>query len=302
MLFSSIASASQTNIISRTDGSELRFYVDLPSSESYPIAFLIHGSTCSSSFPMFKSTAPSFVASGIGVIALEKYGINQFTVDCPQAYLENNAVYNRINDHLLVASFVRSHLKKWNKKLIWTGGSEGGQIAALTAPLVSETSLLVMMASGGGLTMAEELPIAFERLLKRQGATDEQVQLKLNEIQEKFRQIKANPVSDREWLSNGSQARNTYKYWDSILWVKAAPLLVGLDIPMLLVHGTEDTSCPIESSDVLSSLFASLGKQNLTYKRYPGLEHNWSDLQGNSHAREIMTETLTWIVQHAFSH
>ena len=66
---------------------------------------------------------------------------------------------------------------------------------------------------------------------------------------------------------------------------------------MLLVHGTEDTSCPIESSELIAARFGTLSKTNLTFKVYPGLEHNWSDLAGNSHAKEVLDYTFAWIFQ-----
>ena len=296
-IFTGIVQA-KTIEIERPDGSKLLAYFEEPANPSYPIVFLIHGSTCTSAFPMFKMTAPALTNNGIGVIALEKYGMSNAVKDCPAEYLKNNFIQSRIQDHLLAASFVRKNMSRWNGKFGWAGASEGGQIAALTAPLVPETAMIAMLASGGGLTMAEELPIAFQRLLRRQGATEEQILQKKAELESQYALIKADPTPWKEWLSDGNFARNTYRYWDSILWVKAMPLLEKMDIPMLLVHGTEDTSCPIESSEALVARFNSLGKTNLTFLKYPGLEHNWTDLEGKSNTQKVLGDTFGWIFQH----
>lgn len=298
LFLETVSSAHQVIEVPRTDGSKVRFYIETPSKENYPIAFMIHGSTCSSSFPLFNATSSIFIKNGIGIIAVEKYGINETTNLCPRGYLENNTIQNRIQDHSIVVNYLRKNIQhSWNKKLIWAGGSEGGQVAALAAPLFRETAMLVMMGSGGGLTMAEELPIAFERLMKRQGASLKQIQDTKKEIFRYYNLIKADPSPHKEWLSDGKLARNTYKYWNSILWMKAMPYLEKLNVPMLLVHGTEDTSCPIESSAILKNRFNVLGKKNLTYREYQGLEHNWSDLRGVSHSQSVLNDTLSWIFQ-----
>lgn len=279
----------------RTDGSLLQFYFEEPKTPNFPILFVIQGSTCESSYDLFQTTAVRAAALGIGVVAVEKYGITEETRSCPLEYLENNTIHGRISDHLLVVSYIRKHISQWNKKLLWAGGSEGGQVVALTAPLVPETAMIVMLASGGGITMAEELPIAYERLLRREGASEEKIRDEKEKILQQYKVIKSDPTPYKEWLSDSEKARNTYKYWDSVLWLKALPLLETMEVPMLMVHGTEDTSVPIESSDAVAERFRALGKSNLTYKIFPGLDHKWFDLQGNSHGQEVLNETYNWI-------
>lgn len=291
------AFAYQVFGIPRMNGSKIQFYLETPAQKDFPVVFYIHGSTCRSVLPMFQKVAQALSAKGVGVISVEKYGLNQDTTECPKEYLEHNTITSRIQDHLRVTAYLRWRLKSWNQKVAWVGGSEGGQLAALVAPLVRETAMVVMMGSGGGLTMAEELPIAFEKLLKRKGAGPTHIQKMKWELEDQYKMIKAHPTPYKEWLSDGKSARNTYKYWNSILWAKVLPSLESLDVPILMVHGTEDTSCPIESADILNTRFQFLGKYNLTYRKYQGLEHNWSDLYGNSHLQRVMNDTFSWVLQ-----
>ena len=282
--------------LQRTDGSSMRVYLATPLKSNFPVAVLLQGSVCVSSQPMFQAMQGPLVAAGIAVIAIEKYGLDENTTDCPQAYLENNTVQQRILDHLQLVSYLRQNLPGWNGHIAWAGGSEGGQVGSLVAPLVPETSALLMLASGGGMTMAEELPLDFSKSMARNGSSTEEIKKQIDDIQDHYNQIKTNPTWKLEWLSDGKTARNTYKWWESILWIKALPLLETLQAPIYIAHGTEDSSCVYESSKLIADRFAALGKTNLTFKTYPGLEHNFSDLKGVSHQQEVIGDALQWLV------
>jgi dienelactone hydrolase len=296
---------AKTFEIPRSDGTNIRFYLETPLQTAFPIVVIIQGSTCDSSWNLFQQTKGYFVSYGIGVVSVEKYGLNESTKDCPQSYLQNNTIQQRISDHLMFVNFLRNNLKGWNGKIVWVGGSEGGQVGSLVAPLVSETAAVAMLASGGGMTMAEELPLVFAKMLKRKGSNSSQIAKQIKDINNSYREIKLNPTWKIEWLSDGKKARNTYKYWNSILWIKALSELEKLQIPIYIAHGTEDTSSAYESSKLIADRFILLGKQNLTFKTYIGLEHNFSDLNGVSHQQEVLTSTINWIINilktHSFS-
>jgi pimeloyl-ACP methyl ester carboxylesterase len=247
---------------------------------------------------MFQQTAPVLRSMDAATVVIEKYGIDENTGECPSSYLQSNTIDQRITDYLIAIAYFRQHLAGWNQKLGWAGESEGGEVASFVAPLVPETSFLALLASGGGLSMSEELPIVTRRKLSRQAASQEEADAAVADFTQHYADIRANPTPNIEWLSDGKAARNTYKYWDAVLWVKPLPLLETLNVPILLVHGTEDTSCPIESSLLVQKRFTELGKRNLELKIYPGLEHNWSDLSGESNTQQVLSETFSWIHQH----
>jgi dienelactone hydrolase len=279
----------------RTDGSNIRVYLETPNQKSFSLVILVHGSTCNSVYPLFQSLTPSLLAAGIAVATVEKYGIDELQSACPNSYIENNTIQGRVLDHLQVVAHFRKNLQGWNHKVGWAGGSEGGQVASLAAPLVPETSAIVMLASGGGMTMAEELSLLTESSLKKSGASSVQIHNELDSLLKKYDEIKKNPTSSQEWLSDGNTARNTYKWWNSILGIKSLPLLENLDVPIYIGHGTEDSSCPYESSKIIAERFSSLGKTNLSFKTYPGLEHNWTDRDGNSHMQQVLGEAIGWL-------
>lgn len=296
ILLSPIFLFADTFSIPRYDGTQITFYLDLPSTNSFPILIGFQGSVCVTSFPMHQMLKSALLPLGIGVLSVEKRGLGLNSKNCPDEYIQKNTIQDRALDHLAVVQFIRKNQSHWNHRLGLAGASEGGVVAALVAPLIPETSALTLLAFGGGLTMGEELLLLTKKQMEQQGASDSDVQVALDKMRTQFSEMKSNPTSEKEWLSDGKTARNTYKWWSAILDVKFESSLLSLDIPIYMAHGTADTSCPVESADLLVQSFAKAKKTNLLYKRYDGLEHDWTDSQGNQHP-EVLNEAIGWITK-----
>lgn len=282
--------------IPRPDGTQITFYFDVPKTSSFPVLIGFQGSTCVTSFAMHQMLKSALVPLNIAVLSVEKRGLTSTSTTCPDEYLKKNTIQDRILDHVQVMTFLRKNQPQWNHKLGLAGGSEGGMIAALVAPLIPETTAVALLASGGGLTMGEELLLLRKKLMQQQGSSEQDIQNALDQIQQQFAEIRSNPTPEKEWLSDDKTARNTYKWWASILDVKLESALLSLSIPIYAAHGTADTSCPVESSDLLAQAFADDKKTNLTYRRYEDLEHNWTDRQGNQHP-EVLNDAMAWIIK-----
>lgn len=289
-------SFSDTFSILRSDGTEITFYLDTPKANSFPVLIGFQGSTCVTSYSMHQMLRSALLPLNIGVLSVEKRGLTSTSTLCPDEYIQKNTIQERVLDHLQVVTFLRKNQPQWNHKLGLAGGSEGGMISALVAPHIPETTAVALLASGGGLTMGEEMLLLTKKQMQRQGASNHDIQTALAQMQHQFGEIKSNPTPEKEWLSDGKAARNTYKWWASILDVKLESALLSLEIPIYAAHGTADTSCPVESSDLLVQSFTDNKKTNITYKRYEGLEHNWTDAQGNQHP-EVLNNTMSWIIQ-----
>ncbi|MBK7844517.1 MAG: alpha/beta hydrolase [Bdellovibrionales bacterium] len=289
-------SFADTFAVPRADGTQITVYLDAPKTSSFPILIGFQGSTCVTSFPMHQMLKSALLPLNIGILSLEKRGLASTSTTCPDEYLQENTIQDRVADHLLVLAILRKNFLSWNHTLGLAGGSEGGMIAALVAPLIPDTSAVAILASGGGLTMSEEMLLLTKKEMQRQGSSEEDIQTALAQMEKQFSEMKSHPVSDREWLSDGKTARNTFKWWASILDVKLESVLVSLTIPIYVAHGTADTSCPVESSDILAQAFLKDQKSNLTYQRYDGLEHNWTDKQGNPHP-EVLNNAMAWMIQ-----
>lgn len=289
-------SFADTFSIPRDDGTQIIFYLDVPKVNNFPVLIGFQGSTCVTGFPMHHMLKSVLLPLGIGVLSAEKRGLNSTSTTCPDEYLQKNTIQDRVLDHVQIIAFLRKNQPQWNHKLGLVGGSEGGMIAALVAPLVPEATAVALLASGGSLTMGEELLLLTKKQMQQHGSSDQDIQNALAQMLQQFSEMKSNPNPNKEWLSDGKAARNTYKWWASILDLKLESALLSLEIPIYAAHGTADTSCPVESSDHLAQAFADNQKTNLTYKRYVGLEHNWTDQQGNQHP-EVLNDAMTWIIR-----
>jgi pimeloyl-ACP methyl ester carboxylesterase len=73
-----------------------------------------------------------------------------------------------------------------------------------------------------------------------------------------------------------------------------------LDIPIYLAYGTEDRTADL--CDIVPLFFIEKGKNNLTLKRYLGLEHNFFEMNENGranfekgHWEDVMNEFISWL-------
>lgn len=250
----------------REDGSELKGYLSLPSDrKSFPIAILCQGSyseKCStqSVYPFHQILAPLFNSAGIGILSIEKKGVDREHFDAA-VFHEYNLVENRVRDYLQVLSLLREFKPQgWDSRLIFIGTSEGGWIAPRLAHLTPETRAVLIFGGAGAWKFKDEITL----LLKKNDSplTDE-------EIESQFKMMKEDPSPQKFWLSQ------TYKFWAHGADLCNRDDILNLSCPVHLSIGSED-DC-IESSDELWKLVQEQKKSNVTYARYQGLTHNMLD-------------------------
>ena len=74
----------------------------------------------------------------------------------------------------------------WNRALVLFGGSEGGAVAAMGAPLIPETRAVIIWSSGIGLPVGQMI----------RSALPPAVQTEADRV---FAEARANPAADRQW-------------------------------------------------------------------------------------------------------
>lgn len=275
-LLLALAGAAAADTVERPDGTLIHYYLDRPAAERYPIVVILQGSECLRVADKYGPFIQRLNAEGVAVLRVEKPGLTAATEpgECPAEYLELNTLDRRVLDLLEVASELRRD-PHWDGRMGLAGGSEGGVIAAMAAPLIPETRAVVLLASAGGLTFGEEL---LHLMPPSQHA----------EMQAMYEKVRQEPLPTREWLSDGQLARNTWLWWSKALPVAAVRSLLRTDAAILMVHGTTDGATPMESAERLSAEFARKGKANLEFRRYPG---------GHSPPPEVIEEALLWMLQ-----
>lgn len=265
------ASTSEKIQIQRADGSLLTAYITLPDHrESYPVAFIVHGSQCESIWQWHEGFNMISLDFGAALVTLEKQGIySPEEIDFIE-YDNTNTFDNRVEDHLLFVQKLREDkiIPRWNGCLIMIGGSEGGRVAISLSVKIPEVKATALYTCGGGLPTPEELKIAFMKFLISVGETDEEIAFMMVLLDEKIDEMIAYPASDKYFLTC------TYKWWSSHLSRFFLEELVQINHPIFYAHGTDDQVIPIESADKVAETFSLLGKNNLIYMRLEGYDHD----------------------------
>ena len=301
LLFGSLSTFAIPQTVSRSDGSQIQYELRTPASdqaEHWPLLVVLQGSGCEPvNSTGFASYLSIFHSLGFGVLTVEKPGIygSNLASGCSQEYLIRNTISQRIEDLQTVIARVREeHIfqEHWNGSLMWLGASEGGTVASMIAPLFSETTATALLASGGGVPMAEELKILTAKSMRNQGKTETEVSQALAQMDSQFEEIRANPVSDQTWLGS----TNTYKWWASILDLDIKSSLEKLTSSVYIAQATADQSVPVESVDILLEGKSLSPFGPWTYARYEGLDHRFQDANGNSQRDTVLSNVLLWFM------
>lgn len=162
--------------------------------------------------------------------------------------------------------------------VVLMGESEGGDVACAVAARDPRITHLVLIGCGGGWTQAREL----EHFARGDEA-------RLAELRREFERIRAAPDAMADWLGH------PYRRWSSYLWSAPADDLRGLSIPIFLAQGDADQSVPVESARALAEEFARLGKSNLTYREYAGVDHHLREVSTGRHAQPLLEcDLIAW--------
>lgn len=284
---------TETFTAKRLDDTEITYYLTKPYGKNkFPIVLVLQGSKCKTTYYSINKD-DLIIKNGFARLDVEKYALNKDTKDCPREYLENNTIDSRVSDILRVMQSIRKN-PRWNHELIIIGGSEGAHLAPILATYIPETKKLVMMASGGGLTMAEDFILVTKAQLAKAAKNTNEIKVEIDKIEKQFSEMLENQVSSKIYAGE----TNTYKWWASILKQRTVNYLLELDIPIFLVHGDNDSSSSVETSRITEKMFKVKEKNNLRYKEYKDLDHHWKNKQGEDKIKDVMLDILAWVRQH----
>lgn len=211
----------------------------------------------------------------------------------PKKFSDDYIQADYLGNYVYRAQTVLNYLKKqkWvsREQLIVAGHSQGTKVATKIAVNDSDVTHIGMFAANPFGRIDQYVREA--RLDAQLGKISwEKADSIMNEHYEFYKQannedsISANP-SLKAWKTF------TQTYYDD--WL-------SLDIPIYLAYGTEDRASDL--CDIVPLFFIEKGKDNLTLKRYIGLEHNFFELEENGsanhekgHWKEVMEEFMKWI-------
>ncbi len=275
----------------REDGSLIRYYVETPQEASFPIVLVLQGSQCET-INQFLSYGSLVIAKGLGLLAIEKYGLSPEMSACPDEFLKNNTIDQRLNDTLRVLSAIRSSVPHWDGRLFLLGAGDGALLAARLSAVVFPKKI-VLISAGLGMTLADSMPLAVEKQMKKQGSSEGLIRAELAKFPVKYNEILSNPTWRLTWMGNS----NTYKYWNSILFHHPWEDILNYAGPVLDIHGAEDAESPLEASRKLKQIMEQNNRVNLTRWELAGFDHYMIDQSGESHLMDVMSTAIDWIKQ-----
>lgn len=261
---------------------EITFHIDRDAKAARAGAILLlQGSGCEPvvSNERVASVAPLVAPSHV-VVTVEKYGVTgsheaDLVEGCSSDYWNGNTLQQRVMDAAQVIGRLRQE-PWWNERLVIFGGSEGGAVAAMLAPLVPETTAVIIYSSGIGVPVGELVRTAMPPPIAAEA----------NRI---FAEAKANPTGSKRW--GGA----SYRWWADAVDVTPARMLLQTSAPILLIHGTRDQSAPLPTARATRDLFAREGRRNLTYREYEGYDHFMTDAAGVAHRSSVLRQAATWL-------
>lgn len=270
------AAPAATFAVERPDGSRITYHIERQR-ERGPVLLMLQGSGCDpvALNERIRWMAP-LLAPGHALLTIEKYGVAHDSGEqCAPDYWRGNTLTQRVLDALQVVARLRQE-RWWNRELILFGGSEGGAVAAMLAPLVPETKAVLIWSSGIGLPLGAMILSALPPPVRAEAVRV-------------FAEARADPSPERQW--GGA----SYLWWADAIDLVPARGLVQTPEPVLLIHGTRDESAPVASARAARDLVLAAGKADFTYREYEGYDHFMVDSEGVDHRAEVVAAAASWL-------
>lgn len=276
-----------TRFTPRGDGTQIEWHMTgRDASAKQGVLLLSQGSGCgpaatNPSLPKWRALAPGFVS-----VTVEKYGVSASDPalanagvgqmdDCPVAHVKNHRLHGRAKDFAGVVAELRKE-PWWSGELVIMGGSEGGAVMAVLAPMLPDVDAVVIMSTGLGLPLSRMILEGMPPPARAQ-------------VEPMFAAIRRDP--DSAPVFSGLSAHYYAEFFDRIL----AEEMLKTDAPILLIQGETDTSAPVDAGRATRNVFAAAGKTNLTYREYAGRDHYMTDRDGVNHIDAVISEAAAWV-------
>ncbi len=282
--------------VMRADDSEIIAHVERAETGSpQSILLVLQGSICASVGPAGDDRMELELPPGLARLDIEKYGLGSpgaHSVDgCPEIYLRNNTVDQRVFDVLVTIAHLRRSAPWWNGRLFLMGTSEGATVAALAGPLMPETAGIVLVNGSIGRPFREGWADAMAASVAAAGADEATVAATRDEAERVWGEARSTPRWDQQEFGEG----NTLKWWASIIDLRPSNLLFLTRAPILLVQADHDEMTPVASARAVRDQFAERGLDNLTYVELEDLTHGLRTLEGEPGWEPVLALIRAWL-------
>ncbi len=267
---------------SRPDGSVIHWSLaHVGEQRPKKMIYLGQGSGCQSvkgnkNIALMASKLPEWT-----VLTVEKYGVRpgddpKDVMDhCTDQYFDHHTVSQRAEDVVRVLVDLEDR-KMTAERLALFGGSEGGAVVAILGGRLPDVDAMILLSMGTGMTLADTVPTIVPEA-DREWAEDY------------IKRIRKTPGEKIIW------GGNSFNWWADIMDRRLADDLLASSSPVLIVHGMDDRTMPIETSRITRDMFEKAGQTRLTYWELPGRDHEMKDVQGVSHMSKTLDDMIIWL-------
>ncbi len=271
------------------------------------ILLFIHGSNSKPFYSFFKkdgkkyrgSTMPfdlQMIPEDYAFVIVSKKGVvfchdKDEEYQIPDSYYSGLSLQYRANQiHNVINDITKRLLTKPNK-IVVVGHSEGSDVVAKLGTINNKITHIGFW-SGGGNSQWYDFPLFVRKDVLSGKITEEEGIQKIDSLLSKYKDIMKNKDDlKKTWYGH------PYKRWYHF---SESPIenLIQIDIPLYVAMGSKDTSVPIESTYLILVEFIRKGKENLTFKVYPNLNHSFQKVGKNTFERHwdnVFTDFLIWL-------
>ncbi|MFS1526207.1 alpha/beta hydrolase family protein [Microbulbifer sp. 2304DJ12-6] len=283
----------EQSVVERNDGSKINYYM-FESSHTLSgntLLLILQGSDCNSVlqiesiFVDYKNIWPA-----ADLLLIEKYGIDRELSyssevereDCPIQYLQKDSPKQRVSDIKIVLDIVRKDDKYSN--FIVLGGSEGAIIANLLAASIDYVDATISF-NGGGRWFIDDI---IHSIMSGYENSDD-----AKEGIAGFRKFSEHILNSKVFALEVSG--HGYSWWHQMLSIDQLNVLQKVDSPLLVLQGGIDLSVSPQKVDELILALRKLGKENIEYLTYEGLDHGFNNIQGQSEREKVVNNINTWL-------
>lgn len=268
----------------------------------------IHGSGARPFFEFFTEKGKKYRGSSMpfkvesipndyAFVIISKKGI-PFCSDSEEEFKASDAYhvnlslqYRVLQVDKVINDIVKNYIPK-PKKIVVIGHSEGSDVVAKLGTLNSKITHIGFW-SGSGNSQLYDFPLFIRKDVLQGKLTEEEGLVQMDSL---FTQYKAmmndKDAVDKKWYGHA------YKRWVNF---SEPPIknLLQINIPLYVAMGAKDTSVPIESTYLIPVEFIRNGKENLTFKVYPNLDHSFNeqlvDGKKKRHWNNVFVEFMNWV-------
>ncbi len=295
-------------IESKTDTINYHGYAESNIKDKKNILIFIQGSNSKPFYSYFKKEGKSYrgstmpfdlktIPKNYAFFIVSKKGM-VFCSDSVKEFEVSNEYYSgltlkyRATQIDRVIEDITVKLVKKPEKIVVIGHSEGSDVVAKLGT-INKKITHVGFWSGSGNSQWYDFPLFIRKEVLTGKISEEEALVKMDSLFVRYRDIMQNKDNVRKkWYGH------PYKRW---FHFSEAPIdnLLQIDVPLYVAMGAKDNSVPIESTYLIPIEFIRKGKENLTFKVYPQLNHSFQNVTNKDKVERywgtVFSDFMTWV-------